>query len=131
MKKTEEMPLLEAIKGSTTIITLIATTVIFFSALGTVLSTVISSAFEVDTGIAQTVALSIFEMTTGVQSATDHFSEFAIFPFLIAAIISMNGLSIHMQVAVIAKSADISMIPYIFGRLWSIIIVPIIFYIIY
>ena len=125
------MPLLEAIKGSTTIITLIATTVIFFSALGTVLSTVISSAFEVDTGIAQTIALSIFEMTTGVQSATDHFSGFAIFPFLIAAIISMNGLSIHMQVAVIAKSADISMIPYIFGRLWSIIIVPIIFYIIY
>ena len=69
----------------------------------------------------QTVALSIFEMTSGVQSATDHFSEFAIFPFLIAAIISMNGLSIHMQVAVIAKSADISMRPYIFGRLWSII----------
>ena len=29
-----------------------------------------------------------------------------IFPFLIAAIISMNGLSIHMQVFVIAKAVQ-------------------------
>ncbi|MCZ2258892.1 hypothetical protein [Sporosarcina sp. G11-34] len=131
IKKAEGMPLLEAIKGSSTIITLIATTVIFFSAIGTVLATVISSAFDVDTGIAQTIALSIFEMTTGVQSATDHFSQLPIFPFLIAAIISMNGLSIHMQVTVIAKAANISMIPYIFGRVWSVLTVPILFYIIF
>lgn len=122
------MPLLDSLKDSSEIIILVATTVIFFSALGIVLSTVIASAFSVDTGIAQTVTLAFFEMTSGVQSATTHFSELSIFPLLIAAIISMNGLSIHIQVAVIAKSANLSMRPYLIGRLWSILMVPILFY---
>ena len=122
------MPLLDSLKDSSEIIILVATTVIFFSALGIVLSSVIASTFSVDTGIAQTVTLSIFEMTSGVQSATIHFSELPIFPLLIAAIISMNGLSIHIQVAVIAKSAKISLRPYIIGRLWCILLVPLLLY---
>lgn len=130
-KKAKGMPLLDAIKESSTIIILVATTVIFFSSLGTVLSKVFTSAFTVEMGISKTIALAIFEMTSGVQSATDHFYGLPIFPFLIAAIISMNGLSIHMQVFVIAKTCNISMTPYVIGRIWSIILVPIIFYFIY
>ncbi len=126
--KTNGLPFLDAIKESSNVIILVATTVIFFSALGTVLAKVIATTFAVDTGIAQTVILSIFEMTTGVQSASAHFSHLPFFPLIIAAIIAANGLSIHMQVAVIAKSAGISIRPYFIGRLWSIIIVPIIFY---
>ncbi len=125
------MPLLEAIKESSTVIILVATTVIFFSSLGTVLSSVVTSAFTVDMGIVKTFALSIFEMTSGVQSATTHFYDNPLFPFLIAAIISLNGMSIHMQVFVIAKTCRIPMAPYIIGRLWSVILVPIIFYIIF
>ncbi len=128
VQKAKGMPLLEAVKESSNVIILVATTVIFFSSLGAVLTNVIASAFTVDTGITQTLILSIFEMTTGVQSATEHFSNLSIFPLLIAAIISLNGLSIHMQVTVIAKSANISLRPYILGRLWSIIIVPAIFF---
>ena len=130
-KKVIGMPLLDAIKESSTIIVLVATTVIFFSSLGTVLSTVFTSAFTVEMGIAKTFALAIFEMTSGVQAATDHFYGFPIFPFLIAAIISMNGLSIHMQVFVIAKSSSLSMTPYVIGRIWSVILVPVIFYFLY
>lgn len=125
---TAQSPLLQAIKESSNIIILVATTVIFFSALGTVLSKSIEYVFTVDASTSQTIALSIFEMTSGVQAATINFSDLAIFPFLIAAVISLNGLSIHMQVVVIAKSASISLRPYFFGRLWSIIIVPILFY---
>lgn len=127
-KQQSSMPLLDAIKESSNIIILVATTVIFFSSLGIVLATIIASTFSVDTGIVETITLAIFEMTTGVQSATDHFSGLAIYPLLIAAIISMNGLSIHIQVAVIAKSAQLSMRPYVLGRLWSIFLVPFIFY---
>lgn len=130
-KKENEMPLLHAIKESSTIIILVATTVIFFSSLGTVLSTVITTAFTVEMGISKTIALAIFEMTSGVQSATDHLYGLPIFPFLIAAIISMNGLSIHMQIFVIAKTCNISMTPYVIGRIWSVIVVPVIFYLIY
>lgn len=128
IEKSPGMPFLDSIKESSTIIILVATTVIFFSALGTVLANLIGTIFSVDTGITQTFILSIFEMTTGVQSATNHFSGLTIFPLIIAAIISVNGLSIHMQVAVIAKTAGISIRPYIFGRLWSVLLVPIIFY---
>ena len=126
--KRPTMPLLDSLKDSSEIIILVATTVIFFSALGIVLSSVIAAAFSVDTGIAQTVTLSIFEMTSGVQAATDHFSGLTIFPLLIAAIISLNGFSIHIQVAVIAKSAKISLRPYVIGRFWCTLIVPLLFY---
>jgi hypothetical protein len=126
--KRSTMPLLDSLKDSSEIIILVATTVIFFSSLGIVLSSVIASTFSVDTGIAQTVTLSIFEMTSGVQSATNHFSGLSIYPLLIAAIISMNGLSIHIQVAVIAKSAKVSMRPYLIGRMWCIVTVPILLF---
>lgn len=124
-------PFLDALKESSTVIILVATTVIFFSALGTVLANVITSTFSVEMGISKTIALTIFEMTSGVQSATDHFSSMVIYPFLIAMIVSFNGLSIHMQVFVIAKSFRIPMSPYVLARLWSIFFVPFIFYLIY
>ncbi|KXH79881.1 hypothetical protein [Sporosarcina sp. HYO08] len=127
----KSMPLLDALKESSSVIVLVATTVIFFSSLGNVLTTVATSAFSFDMGITKTITLAIFEMTSGVQSATDHFSSFFIYPYLIAAIVSLNGLSIHMQVFVIAKSANISIMPYIFGRMWSIALVPLLLYFIY
>ncbi|MCM3710041.1 hypothetical protein [Sporosarcina luteola] len=129
-KKRAGSPFLESIKESSTVIILVATTVIFFSALGNVLTTAISKAFTIDLGITKTFLLALFEMTSGVQSATDHFFTNPVFPFLIAAIISLNGLSIHMQVFVIAKTADIPLIPYFLSRIWSVITVPIILYII-
>jgi hypothetical protein len=129
-KKLSGLPLLEAIKESSSVIILVATTVIFFSSLGNVLSTTATSLFIMDMGIAKTLSLAIFEMTSAVQSATEHFYNEAIFPFLIAAIISMNGLSIHMQVFVIAKAVKIPMTPYVLGRLWSVLLVPFILYLI-
>jgi len=127
-QKKETMPFLDAVKESSNIIILVATTVIFFSALGTVLAHSIASFITVDAGIAQTIAFSIFEMTSGVQTATVHFSKLPIFPVIIAAIISMNGLSIHMQIAVISSAAGIPMHLYVIGRLWSIVLVPLLFY---
>ncbi|WP_203246125.1 hypothetical protein [Sporosarcina beigongshangi] len=131
IKNNNNIPLLDAIKESSTVIILVATTVIFFSSLGMVLSTIGTSTFSVDTGIAKTVTLSFLEMTSGVKSATDHFYGQPFFPFLIAAIISLNGLSIHMQVYVIAKTCNISMLPYVVGRIWSVILVPLIFFLIF
>ncbi|MEK3935208.1 hypothetical protein MKY41_07765 [Sporosarcina sp. FSL W7-1349] len=125
------LPLLDAIKESSSIIILVATTVIFFSSLGTVLSSVATATFTVDLGITKTIALSIFEMTSGVQSATDHFYGYAFFPFLIAAILSLNGMSIHMQVFVIANAARLPLMPYVLGRVWSFLLVPFLFYLIY
>ncbi|WP_252503698.1 hypothetical protein [Sporosarcina sp. Marseille-Q4943] len=127
-KKRSSSPLLESLRDSSTVIILVATTVIFFSSLGNVLTTAISKAFAVDLGITKTVLLALFEMTSGVQSATDHFFTHPVFPFLVAAIISLNGLSIHMQVFVIAKTTDTPLFPYLLSRVWSVITVPIFLY---
>lgn len=127
LRKPSESPLLDSIKESSSVIILVATTVIFFSALGTVISTLISVVFPVDMAISKTLLLALFEMTSGVQSATESFQFHALFPALIAAIVSINGFSIHIQVFTIAKSAGISVIPYILGRFFNTILVPIIF----
>ncbi len=121
-------PLLDAFKESSSIIILVATTVVFFSSLGSVLTTVIQAAASVEMGIVKTAVLAFFEMTSGVQSATQHFYGSAIFPYLIAAILSINGLSIHMQVFVIARSAELSLKPYVIGRIWSVLAVPVFLY---
>lgn len=121
---TTSAPLLQAIKDSSSIIILVATTVIFFSSLGTVLSSVITNSIQVDWGVTQTILLSIFEMTSGVQAATNHFFSYDFYPYIVAAILSLNGLSIHMQVYVIAKSAQIPLFPYVVARIWSVILVP-------
>ena len=126
--KRASSPFLESIKDSSTVILLVATTVIFFSSLGNVLTNAISNVFTVDLGIIKTFLLALFEMTSGVQSATDHFFTNPVFPFLIAAIISLNGLSIHMQVFVISKTVNIPLFPYFLSRAWSVITVPIILY---
>lgn len=126
--KASPSPLLDAIKESSNVIILVATTVIFFSSLGIVLANLVASTFAFNTGITQTILLSLFEMTAGIQSATTHLAHIQFFPLLIAAIISLNGLSIHMQVAVIAKASKLSLRPYIIGRLWSICLVPLFFY---
>lgn len=122
-------PLLDAFKESSSIIILVATTVVFFSSLGSVLTNVIQAAASVEMGIVKTVVLAIFEMTSGVQSATQHFYGQPIFPYLIAAILSINGLSIHMQVFVIARAAELSLKPYVIGRIWSVLTVPVFLYI--
>ncbi|GKV64297.1 MULTISPECIES: hypothetical protein [unclassified Sporosarcina] len=121
-------PLLSSIKDSSSVILLVATTVIFFSSMGNVLSSLISTVFPVDMGGTKTILLAIFEMTSGVQSATEHFSGDSFYPLLIAAIISLNGMSIHMQVMTIAKSAGIRILPYVIGRAWNTLLVPLLFF---
>ncbi|WJY28831.1 MULTISPECIES: hypothetical protein [Sporosarcina] len=127
-RKPSTAPLLDAFKESSGIIILVATTVVFFSSLGSVLTDVIQAAAPVEMGIVKTAVLSVFEMTSGVQSAAQHFFGSPMFPYLIAAILSVNGLSIHMQVFVIARSAELSLKPYVIGRIFSVAAVPLFLY---
>lgn len=121
-------PLLDALKESTTVLLLVATTVIFFSSLGTILTSTIAQIFTVDVGITETIILSFFEMTAGMSSAYTHLKSLPLFPYIVAAILTANGLSIHMQVFAIAKTVQLSFKPYVFFRLTSILLVPIVFF---
>lgn len=123
-------PLLDALKESAHVLLLVATTVIFFSSLGIVLTATISNTFTVDVGVTETLLLSFFEMTAGMSSAYTHLQHLSLFPYIIAAILTANGLSIHMQIFAIAKTAHLSLKPYLLIRLSSIILVPLVFFII-
>lgn len=129
-KRTSSYPLLDALKESAHVLLLVATTVIFFSSLGIVLTATIAKMFTVDTGITETIILSFFEMTAGMSSAFTHLQQLPLFPYIIAAILTANGFSIHMQVFAIAKTAHLSLKPYLFFRLSSIVLVPIVFFLI-
>lgn len=126
--KVHSYPLLDALKESAHVLLLVATTVIFFSSLGVVLTSTIAKLFAVDTGITETIILSSFEMTAGMSSAYTHLKSIPLFPYIIAAILTGNGLSIHMQVFAIAKTAKLSLKPYILFRLTSVLLVPIVFF---
>lgn len=72
------------------------------------------------------------EMTNGLKIAHKFFAdESIILPLLMATFLSIQSLSIHMQVAVIAKSENISLKPYILLRVLITIIIPLLYFILF
>jgi len=120
-------PLSDSLKESSNIILLVATTVIFFATISTVLSSIFAQFMGSSADFYALGIFSALEMTTALQIAKDLFEQAAFFPYIIAAILSLNGLSIHLQVLVIAKSAKIPIRPYIALRALHILIVPIVY----
>lgn len=127
-KPIVKLPLIIGLKESSSIILLVATTVIFFSALSNVLTTTFITILPFDEVMMELLTFSLLEMTAGVQTAALTLSTFEYYYLIIAIIIAFNGLSIHMQVAVIAQSARISLKLFIIGRFWSVLVVPFIFF---
>ncbi len=75
----------------------------------------------------QTAELSIaaiLEVTNGLKMTVTALPDFTYLPLLVVILLTMQSISIHLQVFVIAKSAKLSVRPYIKFRLLSIIIVP-------
>lgn len=126
-KRKSGSPLTESLKESSQTIVLVATTVVFFSAVGTVAADLVARLSPLDVKTAGMAVFPLFEMTAGLQTAHDLFSGMDLHAALTALILSMNGLSIHLQVAVIARGAGIPMRWYAAARLAHMIIVPPVF----
>jgi hypothetical protein len=124
---TSPSPLSDSLKESANIILLVATTVIFFATISTVLSTLIANFMGPASDYYALGIFSALEMTTALQIAKDLFEQASLFPYIIAAILSLNGLSIHLQVLVIAKTAKIPIRPYIYLRFLHVLVVPVIY----
>lgn len=110
-------PLSEGINQTASILLLVATTVVFFTTISTVIREIIRVIFN---GVPHEVSVfiySLFEMTAGLEIAHQLFKMETFFPLLVVSILSFNGLSIHMQIMVLAKSAKLSLKPYVFYRL--------------
>lgn len=127
VKKASTSPFQESIRETSQILLLIGTTVIFFTTVSII---VFESVKEVLPSISPFVLVliaSFFEMTGGISLAGEILSGKAILPFVVAIIIAFSGLSIHMQIIVLAQKAGISIRHYILFRFLHMLILPIFF----
>lgn len=109
-------PLSEGIQQAASILLLVATTVVFFTTISTVIREILGVIFN---GIPHQLTVfiySFFEMTAGLEVAHQLYNLAPYFPILAVIILSFNGLSIHMQIMVLAKSAKLSLKPYVIYR---------------
>ncbi|SIT67964.1 hypothetical protein [Edaphobacillus lindanitolerans] len=125
--KVRASPLTASLKESSQTIVLVATSVIFFSAVGTVAAELLSSITGMGSTGAGLAVYPVFEMTAGLRMAADALAGLPAHGAVTALILSMNGLSIHLQVAVIARGAGIGLRPYVAARLIHVVAVPLLF----
>ncbi|WP_342600547.1 hypothetical protein MHB48_05560 [Psychrobacillus sp. FSL H8-0483] len=127
VKKASISPFQESIRETSQILLLIGTTVIFFTTVSII---VFESVKEVIPSISPFVLVliaSFFEMTGGISLAGEILSGTTILPFVVAIIIAFSGLSIHMQIIVLAQKAGIPIKHYILFRFLNMLILPIFF----
>jgi len=115
--KAVASPLSEGIHQTASILLLVATTVVFFTTISTVTLESMKFLFGEIPHQLTVFIFSIFEMTAGLEVANQLFNMETFFPLLAVTILSFNGLSIHMQIMVLAKSAKLSLKPYVIYRL--------------
>lgn len=67
-------------------------------------------------------------MTGGISLAGEMLSGSTFLPFVVAIIIAFSGISIHMQIIVLAQKSNIPIRKYILFRILHILIIPILFF---
>lgn len=120
-------PFSESIKETAPTLLLVGTTVIFFTAIQTIIQ---KSLIEWIPGLPQSlnfVIAAVLEVTNGIKMTVTAFSDHPYLPLFVVILLTMQSVSIHLQIFVIAKSAKLSVRPYIKFRLLSIIVVPTIY----
>lgn len=125
-------PFTSSIKDSIPTVLIVGATIIFFTTIYTVVMHSIATFIpNMNKEIALFIAATL-EMTNGLQIAYQLFSNnLALVYILSAFFLTTQSLSIHMQVAVIAKSENISLKLYILLRILLAIIIPTLYYFIF
>lgn len=125
--KLSSSPFQESIKETSQILLLIGTTVIFFTTVSIIVFESIKEVLPTISPLLLVFVASFFEMTGGISLAGDILLGNNLLPVIVALIIAFSGISIHMQIIVLAQKAGISIRYYILFRLLNMIIIPLIF----
>ncbi|WP_419961528.1 hypothetical protein [Psychrobacillus sp. BM2] len=128
VQKTSDSPFQESIKETYQILLLIGTTVIFFTTVSFIVFESIKEILPNISPILLVFVASIFEMTGGISLAGEMLTGSTFLPFVVALIIAFSGISIHMQIIVLAQKANIPIRKYILFRFLSMLIIPILFF---
>lgn len=125
-------PFTSSVKDSIPTVAIVGATIIFFTTIYTVVMHSIATFFpNMNKTIALFIAASL-EMTNGLQITHQLFSNNLPLVYLLSVFfLTTQSLSIHMQVAVIAKSEKISLKAYVFLRILLAILMPTLFYILF
>lgn len=124
-------PLIDSIKNSLPTVLLVAATVIFFTTISFVLIETLLRFVQQLPEVMMLAIYSVLEMTSGLATAQNLFANSPWLELIVITILSMQGLSIHLQVAVLAKEAKISMVPYIYTRIFQTLLVPLLYWLIF
>lgn len=127
-----ENPFTSSVKDSIPTVLIVGSTIIFFTTIYTVVMHSITNIFpNIQNNLMLVIAASL-EMTNGLKIATEIFSNQSILLLLLlVTFLTSQSLSIHMQVAVIAKGEHLSLKPYVLMRILYTIFMPILFYLIF
>ena len=127
-RKQSASPFQESIRETSQILLLIGTTVVFFTTISFIV-------FETIKGILPSISpyllvfvASFFEMTGGISLAGQYLSSSSVLPAIVAIIVAFSGISIHMQIIVLAQKAKISIKKYLLFRCLHVLMIPVIFY---
>ena len=125
-------PFTSSIKDSIPTVMVVGSTLVFFTTIYTVVMHSISSFIpNLHNSLILFTAASL-EMTNGLQIASQLFSKDSIMLYLLlAAFLTSQSLSIHMQVAVLAKTEQISLRPYIALRAFLALLIPVLYYLLF
>lgn len=126
--KSSTSPFQESIRETSQILLLIGTTVVFFTTVSIIVFESIKEVLPTISPVLLVFVASFFEMTGGISLAGDILSGKEILPLAVALIIAFSGISIHMQIIVLAQKAGIAIRKYLLFRLLHIIIIPILYY---
>ncbi|WP_413365314.1 hypothetical protein [Lysinibacillus sp. 3P01SB] len=116
-----------SIKESVPTVLVVGSTIIFFSTIYTVLFNLAESFLSSGQLLFLAAAL---EMTNGLHEAHT-LMDGELLRLVIVLFLTMQSLSIHLQVAVIAKSASIPLSTYVWMRLFYSIAIPFLYFLIF
>lgn len=130
--KKHENPFVSSVKDSVPTVLIVGATIIFFTTIYTVVMHTIQSIIPTIHKNLLLITAASLEMTNGLQMSQIFFSsETTLLLILMATFLSSQSLSIHMQVAVIAKSENISLKPYILLRLLFTCCIPLLYFLLF
>lgn len=133
IKSTKQQnPFTSSIKDSIPTVLVVGSTIIFFTTIYTVVIHSVKSFFpEIHNGIMLSLA-AMLEMTNGLKIGQEMFSgQPTLLLVILALFLTSQSLSIHMQVAVIAKSEQLSLKPYTIMRIFYTLLIPLLYYLIF
>ncbi|MEK9197665.1 hypothetical protein ACH0B5_07965 [Ureibacillus sp. 179-F W5.1 NHS] len=125
-------PFTSSIKDSIPTVLVVGSTIIFFTTIYTVVMHSVKSFFpDIHNNLMLLIA-AMLEMTNGLKIGQELFSnQPTLLLVILATFLTSQSLSIHMQVAVIAKTEKLSLKPYFFMRLCYTLLIPTLFYLLF